>query len=102
MALVAPPVDVQPMMPGRNGGRLRRGGPGRPKSQLARNILEAATPEMAHLLIGFARDEACAKPDRIKAAAAVLDRGGAPARTELTGADGAPFTVAIRAARADD
>jgi hypothetical protein len=89
------------MMPGRNGGRLRRGGPKKPKSALARQILEAATPDMARILIGFAKDEAVARPDRIKAADAVLARGGVPIRTELTGADGAPFTIAVKAALAD-
>lgn len=44
------------------------------------------------------KKEALTLPDRLKALTALLDRGGAPVRTELTGADGAPFQIAVRAA----
>jgi len=40
--------------------------------------------------------------DRIKALYLLLARGGVPIRTELTGADGAPFTIAVRAAHDGD
>ena len=97
------------MMPGRNGGKLRRGGPRKLKSALARQILEAATPQAARQLAHMAltgtvpgKDVPIAVQDRLKALDAVLARGGVPIRTELTGADGAPFTIAVRAAHDGD
>lgn len=101
-------MDPQP-----HGGALRRGNPGnkgRPKSSVAREILEASTPQAARLLKELSlkgkfpgKDgEKLSHPDRIKAINAHLDRGNVPSRSELTGAEGAPFTIAVRAANADD
>ena len=76
---------------------------------MARQILEAATPKVARQLVHIATTgtlpevekgvhRPVALPDRLKAMDAVVARGGVPIRTELTGADGAPFTIAVRAA----
>jgi hypothetical protein len=105
-----PPVE---MMPGRNGGQLRRGNPGNkgsPKSALAREILEARTPQAARQLAHIAlkgklpgkSGKEVAVQDRVKALDLLLARGGVPIRTELTGADGAPFTVLLGAAAHGD
>jgi hypothetical protein len=102
-------MEKPPMMPGRNGGQLRRGGPKKLKSALAREILEAATPQAARQLAHMAltgtvpgKEIPIAIQDRLKALDAVLARGGVPIRTELTGADGAPFTVLLGAAAHGD
>ena len=101
------------MEPQPHGGALRRGNPGNKgasKSALARSILEAATPKAARQLAHIALegtvpgndDKAVTIQDRLKALDLVLARGGVPVRTELTGADGAPFTIAVRAAHDGD
>jgi hypothetical protein len=111
--LPAPVVTVVETMPGRNGGLLRRGNPGNKgasKSALARSILEAATPraarQLAHIALQGTLPEKDGKQvaiqDRIKALDLLLARGGVPIRTELTGADGTPFTIAVRAAHDGD
>jgi len=93
--------------PGLNGGTLRVGNPGnkgRPRSALARQILEASTPQAARILRhiaikGMTPDKGhVSLPDRLKALTALLDRGGAPVRQEITGSEGGPFVVAVRAA----
>jgi hypothetical protein len=101
-------------VPQPHGGYLRRGNPGNKgnvaRSTLARNILAAATPKAARQLVHIATKgtlpekdgKELAVQDRIKALDVLLARGGVPIRTELTGADGAPFTLLVRAASADD
>lgn len=103
--LLPAPLEPQP-----HGGALRRGNPGNKgcvaRSTLARNILAAATPKAARQLVHIAtkgtlpedKDKSIAVQDRIKALDALLARGGVPIRTELTGADGQPFTVLLGAA----
>ena len=102
-----------PLEPQKHGGALRRGNPGnksRTHSAVARRILEAATPKAARQLTHIAlkgtlpeKDgKQVAIQDRIKALDLLLARGGVPIRTELTGADGAPFTIAVRAAHDGD
>ncbi len=97
-----------PMMPGRNGGLLRRGNPGNKgnRSAIAREILEASTPQAAAILkrmslqgkVGRGKDaRTLSDPDRIKAVTAHLDRGGAPAVSAIS-AVGSPFTVLVGAA----
>jgi len=102
--LLPAPLEPQP-----HGGALRRGNPGnkgRSKSALARRILEAGTPKAAKQLVHIAtkgelpeKDGASISiQDRLKAIDILLARGGVPIRTELTGADGQPFTVLLGAA----
>lgn len=97
-------MEAQP-----HGGALRRGNPGNKgasKSSLARDILEAATPKAARQLAHIALEgtlpekggRAVTIQDRLKALDLVLARGGVPVRTEMTGADGAPFTLLVKAA----
>lgn len=81
---------------------------------MARQILEAATPKVARQLVHIATTgtlpeveeggghRPVALPDRLKAMDAVVARGGVPIRTELTGADGAPFTLLVKAATDGD
>lgn len=108
----AAPSELQPtpMMPGKYGGLLRRGNPGNKgnkngnRSAIAREILEASTPEAAAVLkqmslkgtIGRGKTKrTLSDPDRIKAVVAHLDRGAVPARSELSAADGV-IVVAVR------
>lgn len=97
------------VMPGRNGGWLRRGNPGNrgpSKSAVAKEILEAATPRAAMILRQMAlkgvddKGNELSHADRLKAVQAALDRGGVPVRSEIAGAPGAPFVVAVTAAKA--
>ena len=76
-------------MPGRNGGRLRRGNPGnrsRPRAtRVAREVLNAKTPEMAHLLIraafeGVNQDgNQLSVSEQLKALTRILDHADVPA-----------------------
>ena len=55
LAVEVSPALPAPTMPGRNGGSLRRGNPGNKshqgrRSAVAREILEASTPEAARIL----------------------------------------------------
>ena len=112
-------ADAPALMPGRNGGKLKRGNPGntggRPPSKVSADLLAAGTPEAARVLLKMGlegvnplkdkdgeRNVPLTPQDRVKALTAVLDRGGVPARSEVTGADGMPFTVAILAQKAGD
>lgn len=101
------------MMPGRNGGLLRRGNPGNKgnRSAIAREILEASTPEAARILkrmslqgkVGRGNDARTLNdPDRLKAVTAHLDRGGAPAVSAIAAAAGSAFTVLVRAAAGEE
>lgn len=96
------------VMPGKNGGWLRRGNPGNrgpAKSALAKEILEASTPRAAMILRQMAlkgvddKGAELSHGDRLKALQAALDRGGVPVRSEIAGTPGAPFVVAVTAAR---
>jgi hypothetical protein len=106
--LLPAPKEPQP-----HGGWLRRGNPGnkgcQARSTLARNILAAATPKAARQLVHIAlkgtlpdTGKEIAVQDRVKALDMLLARGGVPIRTELTGADGAPFTVLLGVAAHGD
>lgn len=114
----AAPSELQPtpMMPGKYGGLLRRGNPGNKgnrtgsRSGIAREILEASTPEAAEILKRMSlqgkvgRGKATrhlSDPDRIKALIAHLDRGAVPARSELSAAEGV-IVVAIRGKEDDE
>lgn len=114
--LEAEPEGTEPrhvLVPQAHGGALRRGNPGnnggRPKALVAGDLLKAATPEAARKLVHLAlqgtnpeNGKEIAVQDRLKAITALLDRGGVPARTEVTGADGSPFTLVVMAAKSGD
>jgi hypothetical protein len=103
------------MRPGFKGhGLLRVGNPGNKsnkngnRSAIAREILEASTPEAAQVLeqmslkgtVGRGKKlRYLSDPDRIKAVVAHLDRGGAPA--VIAGAAGAGLTVLLHTAATD-
>jgi hypothetical protein len=105
------------MRPGFKGhGLLRVGNPGNKsnkngnRSAIAREILEASTPEAAQVLeqmslkgtVGRGKKlRYLSDPDRIKAVVAHLDRGGAPAVTAIAGAAGAGLTVLLHTAATD-
>jgi hypothetical protein len=111
-----PPVTVSsslelsgPTMPGKNGGTLRRGNPGNKshtgeRSALAREILEAKTPQAARILTQMSiegtvgrgeKKRALSDPDRLKAISTHLDRGGAPAVSAIGAAPGSGITVLL-------
>ncbi len=99
-----------------HGGALRRGNPGNRgnrngrRSAIAREILEASTPQAARILKHMSlkgeipaskkgeKAQPLSHPDHIKALVAHLDRGGAPAVSAIVAAAGSPFTVFVRAA----
>jgi hypothetical protein len=104
-------------MPGKNGGTLRRGNPGNKsrtgeRAAIAREILEASTPQAARILKHMSlKGEVPPKkkgetatplnhPDHIKAVAAHLDRGGVPAVSAIGMAPGSAFTIMLGAAAA--
>ncbi len=111
----ATPLGLQPAptMPGKYGGQLRRGNPGNRgnkngrRSAIAREILEASTPQAARILRHMSlkgeipptkkgeKAQPLSHPDHIKALVAHLDRGAVPARSELSAADGV-IVVAVR------
>jgi hypothetical protein len=109
----SPTLLPSPTMPGKYGGQLRRGNPGNRgnkngrRSAIAREILEASTPQAARILKHMSlkgeipprkkgeKAQPLSHPDHIKALVAHLDRGAVPARNELSAADGV-IVVAVR------
>ena len=92
-------------MPGRNGGTLRRGNPGNrgtPPSAIRetmRRDLKARVPLIRRIADNV--DGRYTVADQLKALD-LLAKYGLGAPTEVSGPDGAPFTVILRAAADGD
>jgi hypothetical protein len=101
-----------PTMPGRNGGVLRRGNPGNKshtgeRAAIAREILEASTPQAARILKHMSlkgerpplKKGETAQPlshvDHLRAVQSHLDRGGAPVVSAIGAAPGSGITVLL-------
>ena len=90
-----------------HGGALKIGNPGnkgKARSQVAREIVEAKTPQMARLLVKMALsgknkfNKPMSVPDHVRCLCAALDRGKVPPAKILEGADGAAPTITVTTA----
>jgi len=101
-------IPVVQLVRQRHGGALKTGGNGIPKgrarSQVARDLLEAASPALAKQLLRMARTgknrqgKPMSVPDHIKTITAALDRGRVPPAKEIVGQDGEPLGISVTSA----
>jgi hypothetical protein len=95
---------VPELIPQPHGGALRRGNPGnkgRPRSAITKEIVTAATPRTAKLLVQAAtkglgpNGQRLRSSDWLKAVNAVLDHGGVSAHRPEINEDQGPLVVTV-------